>query len=49
MYFDPGTGSMLVQIIVAAIASVGAVFFAFKNSIINFLKGVRGKDEKNKK
>lgn len=49
MYFDPGTGSMLIQIIVAAIASIGALFLTFKTNIINFFKGVRGKDEKNTK
>ena len=49
MYFDPGTGSMLIQIIVAAIASIGALFITFKTSIINFFKGVHGKNEKKKK
>lgn len=38
MYFDPGTGSMLVQILVATIAGVSAFFVAFKSSLIDFFK-----------
>ena len=49
MYFDPGTGSMLVQIILASIAGVGAFFIAFKTTIMNFLKGIFKKNEKKSK
>lgn len=49
MYFDPGTGSMLVQILVAAVAGVGAFFITFKSSIMTFIKGVLKKNEKNNK
>lgn len=49
MYFDPGTGSMLVQIILASIAGVGAFFIAFKTTIINFFKGILRKNEKKSK
>lgn len=46
MYFDPGTGSMLIQIILAFFASVGVFFIAFKNKIKKFFR--RSKNEKNK-
>ena len=46
MYFDPGTGSMIIQIIVAAVASIGALFVTFKVNLVNLFKGVRGNDEK---
>lgn len=39
MYFDPGTGSMLVQIIIATVAGVGAFFVTFKTNIVSFFKG----------
>ena len=37
MYFDPGTGSLIIQMILAALASGGAVFFAFRNKVKPFL------------
>ena len=49
MYFDPGTGSMLIQILVASIAGVGAFFIAFKTTIINFFKGMFKKNGKKSK
>ena len=49
MYFDPGTGSMIIQIVVAAIASIGAFFIAFKDKIKLMFKGSRSKSEKEKK
>ena len=49
MYFDPGTGSMIIQIVVAAIASVGALFIAFKDSIKSFFRGSRVKNEKGRR
>lgn len=49
MYFDPGTGSMIVQIIIASIAGVGAFFITFKTTIINFFKGIFRKNEKKDK
>lgn len=33
MYLDPGFGSMVIQVIVAAIAAVGALYFAMKTRI----------------
>lgn len=38
MYLDPGFGSMLVQIIVAAIAAGGAYLLLFKKNIVGFFK-----------
>ena len=32
MYFDPGTGSMLVQALIALIAGIGAFFVTFKTN-----------------
>ena len=49
MYFDPGTGSMIIQIIVASIASIGALFITFRDSIMGFFKKGKSKDEKRKK
>ena len=46
MYFDPGTGSMLIQVIIAAIAGVGAFFVTFKTNFLTFVKGMFGKHEK---
>ena len=46
MYFDPGTGSMIVQILVASIAGVGAFFLTFKTNCISFIKGIFKKNGK---
>ena len=45
MYFDPGTGSMIFQIVIAAIASVGALFVTFKDSILSFFRRRKNEDE----
>lgn len=49
MYFDPGTGSMLVQVIIATMAGVGAFFVTFKTNFLTFVKGIFKKNDKNKK
>lgn len=46
MYFDPGTGSMVVQLVIASIAGVGAFFVTFKTNFIGFVKGIFKKNEK---
>ena len=46
MYFDPGTGSMLIQVIIATMAGVGAFFVTFKTNFLTLIKGKRKKDEK---
>lgn len=33
MYFDPGTGSLIIQVLVAALAAAGAMVLAFKTRI----------------
>ena len=45
MYFDPGTGSLIIQLLLAAIASIGAFFAIFKNRIKRIYKK-EGKDQK---
>lgn len=42
MYFDPGFGSMLIQLLVAGIAVAGAVFLSVKGK----LKGLFTKNKK---
>ena len=49
MYFDPGTGSMLIQVIIATMAGVGAFFVTFKTNFLTFIKGIFKKDEKKTK
>ncbi len=49
MYFDPGTGSMIVQIFIAAVAGISAFFVAFKTNFVAFIKGVFGKNGKKNK
>ena len=49
MYFDPGTGSMIVQILIATVAGVGAFFVTFKTSITTFFKGLFKKNGKKDK
>ena len=50
MYFDPGTGSLIIQILIAGLASIGAFFALFKTKIGNIFhkeKNEKGnKDEK---
>ena len=50
MYFDPGTGSLVVQLLLAFVASITTFLIVFKNNIKccinNFLKKVvKNKDE----
>ncbi|MBP3820943.1 hypothetical protein J6G99_04790 [bacterium] len=37
-YLDPGTGSMIVQLIVAGIAGLGCTIAVWKNKIIKFFR-----------
>lgn len=48
MYFDPGTGSLIIQLLVAGVASVGAFFVVFKNKLRHLFskKDKEQKDEK---
>ena len=45
MYFDPGTGSLIIQLLLAAIASIGAFFAIFKGKIKRLFK-IETKDKK---
>lgn len=50
MYFDPGSGSMIIQVIIAGIAGVGAFLFTCKTSVVTFFKGLFKKNgQKNDK
>ena len=49
MYFDPGTGSMLIQMIIALFAGIGAFFVAFKTNFLTFIKGIFSKKNDKKK
>ena len=50
MYFDPGTGSMLIQVIIATVAGISAFFVTFKTNFLTLLKGKKKqKDEKGNK
>ena len=40
MYFDPGTGSMLIQMVIAVFAGVGAFFVTFRTNFLTFVKGM---------
>lgn len=38
LYIDPGTGMIIIQAIIAAIASVGIFFGKIKNFILKFFR-----------
>lgn len=38
MYLDPGTGSMIIQAIIAVFAALSAGFFVFRGKIKNLFK-----------
>lgn len=44
MYLDPGFGSMIVQVLVASLAGLTAVFFSFKSRILAYLNRRKQKD-----
>lgn len=48
MYFDPETGSIVIQLLVAAIASIGAFFAIFKNKLISIIKIEKTEDNNDK-
>ena len=49
LYIDPGTGSMLIQMIIALFAGIGAFFVAFKTNFLTFIKGIFSKKNVKKK
>ncbi len=48
LYIDPGSGSYLIQIIIAAILGVGFFFKSFWYSIKSFFTGTKSKKEEKK-
>jgi hypothetical protein len=49
-YLDPGTGSIILQGLIAGILSVSVAISSFRQKIINFIKLLKrkvGKDKKN--
>jgi len=44
MYFDPGFGGMLLQVLLAIIAMSGAIVFSFRKRIRNFFSKFKSKD-----
>ncbi len=48
MYFDPGTGSLIIQLLIAGLASVVASFALFKNKLVSIIRKEK-KDDKNEK
>lgn len=49
MYFDPGTGSLIIQLLIAGIASIGAFFALFKNKLVSIIKKDNKKEDNNEK
>jgi hypothetical protein len=45
MYLDPGFGSMIIQIVIAAIASCGVILLMMKRKIISFFTKHKDKDK----
>lgn len=45
MYFDPGTGSLIIQALVAAIAVIGGYFAATKTRLKNLFTKKKDVDE----
>ena len=43
MYFDPGTGSLIIQVLLAFLASIGAFLITFRTKITSFFKGKKEK------
>lgn len=42
MYLDPGLGSMIIQIAIAAVATAGAAFVFMRNRVLSWL-GIKSK------
>lgn len=49
MYFDPGTGSLIVQMLLAVIAGIASFFVVFKNNLRSFFNKSGNKHEERKK
>ncbi len=49
MYFDPGTGSLIIQLFIAGLASIGAFFALFKNKLKSMFKKENKKEDNDEK
>ena len=47
-YLDPGTGSMIVQVIIATFASIGCTLAIYRDKVINFFKKRNSNDNDDK-
>jgi hypothetical protein len=47
-YLDPGTGSMIVQAVIAALAAAGVAFSVFRRKLRAFVAHILGKEKKSK-
>ncbi len=45
MYFDPGTGSLIIQMILACIAGITSFFIVFKTNVKAFFSNRKAKKE----
>ena len=48
-YLDPGTGSLIIQVIVGSIAALGVAMTAMRHRIVDFLNKLLGRKLKNEK
>lgn len=53
MYFDPGSGSIIIQVILATIATFSTLIYAFRSKITSIFKknkrvSIKGDDENEK-
>ena len=48
MYFDPGTGSIIIQVLLAALATMGTFLIAFKTKIKALFSRKKAKKEDKK-
>ena len=48
-YLDPGTGSLIIQVIVGSIAALGVAMTAMRHRIVDFLNKFLGRKLKNEK
>ena len=48
MYFDPGTGSLIIQLLIAGLAFIGAFFALFKNKLVSIIKKEKKEDNDEK-
>ncbi len=49
MYFDPGSGSVIIQILLASLATIGTFFVMFKTKIKSFFHKKKDSGEKDGK